>query len=333
MQHRIDRRRDALVVLFLRDDTLVKHRCQDRVAALLSGFRVSQRIVLDGGLDEAGEERGLQVVQLRRGLREVSLRGGLDTVGDGAEGGDVEVTREDFVLRLGLLQCQRVLDFAQLTLSGLLGRRAHLVRVALKVAALCQRVTHVLLGNRRSALAAAVAQVRHERTSDTRGIDAVVFVEALIFDRDDRLLHHVSDVGAGHHDALLVVEVRDHAAGRIEELRLLGRGHGLQVTGQLVEDGGDRLRCQRGGPRDGDEHAGRDDAHERGHAQERQQQREQLGRSDSARVRVRHVPSLRVSPLIWRLARRENCPMNHLEVPSTVVAACAPAHVCVYGHK
>ena len=64
MQHRIDRRRDALVVLFLRDDTLVKHRCQDRVAALLSGFRVSQRIVLDGGLDEASEERSLQIVQL-----------------------------------------------------------------------------------------------------------------------------------------------------------------------------------------------------------------------------------------------------------------------------
>ena len=227
MQHRIDRRRDALVVLFLRDDTLVKHRCQNRVAALLSGFRVSQWIVLDGGLDEAGEERGLQIVQLRRRLGEVALRGGLDTVGDGAEGRDVEVTRQDFVLRLGLLQCQRVLDFAQLTLGCLLGCSAHLLRVALEVAALCQRVTHVLLGDRRSALTAALTQVRDERTSNTRGIDAVVLVEALIFDRDDCLLHNVSDVGAGHHDALLVVEVRDHAAGRIEELGLLGRGHGL----------------------------------------------------------------------------------------------------------
>ena len=333
VQHRIDRRRDALVVLFLRDDTLVEHRCQDRVTAFLSGFRVGQGIVLDGGLDEAGEERSLQVVQLRRRLGEVALRGGLDTVGDGAEGGDVEVARQDFFLRLVLLQCQRVLDFAQLTLSGLLSCRAHLVRVAFEVAALCQRVAHVLLGDRRSALAAALAQVRHERTGDTRGIDAVVLVEALIFDRDDRLLHDVSDVGAGHHDALLVVEVRDHAAGRIEELGLLGRGHGLHVTGQLVEDGRDRLRGQRGGSRDGDEHAGCDDAHERGHAQERQQQCEQLGRSDSARVRVRHIPSLRVGSLIWRVAARENCLMSHLERPSTVVAAFAPAHVCVYGHR
>ena len=64
MQHRIDRRRDALVVLFLRDDALVEHRCQDRVAAFLSGFRVGQRIVLDRGLDEACEESSLQVVQL-----------------------------------------------------------------------------------------------------------------------------------------------------------------------------------------------------------------------------------------------------------------------------
>ena len=227
MQHRIDRRRDARVVLFLRDDTLVEHRCQDRVAAFLSGFRMGQGIVLDRRLDEAGEERSLQVVQFRRGLGKVALRGGLDAVGDGAEGGDVEVTRQDFVLRLGLLQRQRVLDFAQFTLGGLLGCCAHLLCVALEVAALCQRVTHVLLGDRRSALAAALAQVRHERASDAGGIDAVVLVEALIFDRDDCLLHNVSDVGAGHHDALLVVEVRDHAAGRIEELRLLGRGDSL----------------------------------------------------------------------------------------------------------
>ena len=73
MEHRIDRRRDALVVLFLRDDALVKHRCQDRVAACLSGFRVGQWIVLDGGLDEAGEERRLQIVELRRRLGEVAL--------------------------------------------------------------------------------------------------------------------------------------------------------------------------------------------------------------------------------------------------------------------
>ena len=73
MQHRLDARGDALVVLLLRDDTLLEHRGQDRVAAFLSGFRVGQRIVLDGGLDEACEECSLQVVQLRRGLREVSL--------------------------------------------------------------------------------------------------------------------------------------------------------------------------------------------------------------------------------------------------------------------
>ena len=87
VQHRFDRRRGALVVLFLRDDTLLKHGSQDRVAAFLGGLGVGQRIVLDGGLNEAREERGLKIVQLRRRLGEVALRGGLDTVGDGAEGG------------------------------------------------------------------------------------------------------------------------------------------------------------------------------------------------------------------------------------------------------
>ena len=138
-----------------------------------------------------------------------------------------------------------------------------------------------------------------------------MLVEALVLNRHDRLLHDVSDVGAGHNDALLVVEVRDHGARRIQQLGLLGGSHRLQITGQLVEDGRNRLRDERGGAGDGDKHACPDDAHERGHAQERQQQREQLGRTDSARVRVRHIPSLRGGVLIWRLATRENCLMSH----------------------
>ena len=311
MQHRLDARGDALVVLLLRDDTLLEHRGQDRVAALLSGFRVGQRIVLDGGLDEACEECSLQVVQLRRGLREVALRSGLHAVGDRTEGCDVEVAREDLILGLGLFQRQRVLHLAELTLGGLLGRRAHLIRVALEVAALGQRVTHVLLGDRGRALASAVAQVRDQRARNAGGVNAVVLVEALVLNRHDRLLHDVSDVGAGHNDALLVVEVRDHGAGRIQQLGFLGGGHRLQVAGQLVEDGRNRLRDERGGACDGDKHACPDDAHERGHAQERQQQCEQLGRSDGARVRVRHAPSLRGGVLIWRLATRENCLMSH----------------------
>jgi len=105
--------------------------------------------------------------------------------------------------------------------------------------------------------------------------------------------------------------VRDHGAGRIQQLRLLSRSDRLQITGELVEDGGNRLRNERGGAGNGDEHACPDDTHECRHAQECHQQREQLGRSDSARVRVRHIPSLRGGVLIWRLATRENCLMGH----------------------
>ena len=311
MQHGINGGRNALVVLFLRNDTLLEHRGQDRVAAFLGGLGVRQWIVLDGGLNEAREERGLKIVQLRRRLGEVALRGGLHAVGDRTEGSDVEVARENLILGLGLFQRQRVLHLAELTLGGLLGRRVHLIRVALKVAAFGKRVTHVLLGDRGCALTPAVAQVRDQSTGNTRGIDAVVLVEALVLDCDDRLLHNVSDVGAGHNDALLVVEVGDHGAGRIQQLRFLSRSDRLQITGELVEDGGNRLGNERGGAGNGDEHACSDDTHERGHAQECHQQREQLGRSDSARVRVRHIPSLRGSVLIWRLATRENCLMGH----------------------
>ena len=298
MQHRFDRRRGALVVLFLRDDTLLKHGGQDRVAAFLGGVRVGEGIVLDGRLHEAREERGLQVVQLGGRLGEVALRGGLHAVGDGAEGSDVQVAREDLVLGLSLFQGQRVLDLAQLTLGGLLGCGADLVGVALKVTALSQRVTHVLLRDRRSALAARISQVRHERTGDTGGVNAVVLVEALVLDRDDRLLHDVGDVRAGNDDALLVVEVRDHGARRVQELRFFRWSDRLKVSRQFVEHGGGGLRHQRGGASDGHEHARPDDAHERGNAQERQEEGEQLGGPDSTGVRVRHGPSLRAASLI-----------------------------------
>ena len=66
----------------------LQHGRQDRVSAFLGGFGVGERVVLDGRLNEAGEERGLQVVQFGGRLREVALRGGLDAVGDGAEGGN-----------------------------------------------------------------------------------------------------------------------------------------------------------------------------------------------------------------------------------------------------
>ena len=130
----------------------------------------------------------------------------------------VQVARKDLVLREGLLQGHRVLDLAELTLGRLLGGGADLVGIAFEVAALGQRVTHVLLGDRRGALAARIAQVCHERSRDAGSIHAVVLVEALVLDRDDRLLHDVGDIRAGNDDALLVVEVRDHAAGGVEKL-------------------------------------------------------------------------------------------------------------------
>ena len=188
---------------------------------------MNEGIVLDGGLHEASQEGGLEVVQFGGGLREVALRGGLNAVGNGAEGRDVQVAGEDLIFRLGLLQCQRVLDFAELTLGGLLGSGADLISVALEIAALSQRVAHVLLGDRGGTLTAGVAQVRHERAGDTGGVHAVVLVEALIFDRDNCFLHDVRNVRAGNDDALLVVEVRNHRARRVEDLRFLSRGDSL----------------------------------------------------------------------------------------------------------
>ena len=89
-------------------------------------------------------------------------------------------------------------------------RLSHLARDRLLVPAV--RVLDVLLRDRRAALDDALAaDVLPERARDTAQVDAVVLVEALVLDGDDRLLHDRRDLfGGDEHAALVTTEDGEH---------------------------------------------------------------------------------------------------------------------------
>ena len=114
---------------------------------------------------------------------EVGARGRLDPVGAVAEVDRVEVVAEDLLLRplarevVGERGLAQLLEQRALVLGG-------------------ERVLDELLRDRRAALDAPSAATTswYERAADAAQVDAVVGVEALVLDRDDRVLHHRRDL-------------------------------------------------------------------------------------------------------------------------------------------
>ncbi len=150
---------------------------------------------------DAREERRLGERQLGGALAVEVGAGSLeDPVRAVAEVDRVQVRGQDPVLRPALGQ-----------LPGQ-GGLAHLAADRLLVAAV--GVLDVLLRDRGAALDDALAaDVLPERAHDAAHVDAVVLVEALVLDRDDRLLHDRRDVlGCDEDAALVATEDREHPA-------------------------------------------------------------------------------------------------------------------------
>ena len=153
--------------------------------------RVHRRVVQGRVGGDAGEQGGLREVQLLRALLEVGAGRLLDPVRAVAEVDGVQVGGEDPVLRPVLLE-----------LPGE-RRLAHLARDRLLVPDV--GVLDELLRDRRAALDdALLADVLPERAGDAADVHAVVLVEALILDRDDRLAHDRRDLLGLDEDAALV---------------------------------------------------------------------------------------------------------------------------------
>ena len=275
-----------------RDQVLLEHPLQHEVAPVAGGGRVGDRVIGARRRHHAGDHRRLVRLELggagapavalaaRVLAAEVRARGGLDAVGAVAEVDRVEVVAQD--LALGPLA------------RDVVGHRG-LAQLHEQVAPVLrgERVLDELLGDRRAALDRLLGEdVLVEGAADAADVDAVVGVEALVLDRDDRVLHHRRDLRLLEQDPVLVAGQQAEAlAAAVDDDRVL--------RGGLLE------RRQVGG--DGHHHPehGRDDREQ----PEAREQRQHAQLADAHRDLRRLVPRRRTRgaagpPSAGRLRRR-----------------------------
>ncbi len=207
----------------------------ESIASSTSAAPVDGERVVLGGVevvgrgDRAGEGRGLRERQVLRVLVEELAGGRLHAVGPLAEVHRVQVPREDLLLRELLLQLPR-----ERRLVDLAPERALVADV---------EVLHELLGDRGAALDdPAGSQVDVRGAQQRPAVDAVVVPEALVLDRDGRVLDRLRHLRVRQDDAVLAgVQLGDEGAvGGVQE-RGLRQHAGLRVLelGEAARGGGD----------------------------------------------------------------------------------------------
>jgi hypothetical protein len=244
---------DPALVLRPRQIALLEHLREHDVAPLPGRGAVGDRVIGRRRGDHAGEQGGLVRLQLARaavcrlaaaevgyGAPEIRARRGFDSVGAVAEVDRVQVLGED--LLLAPLAREVV---GERGLADLLEDRPAALRA--------RRVLDELLRDRRAALdGAAGREVLPEGTGGAAHVDAVVLVEALVLDRDDRVLHRQRDVARRDDDPALVGERREVVAADVDEERVL-RALELPAVLELGQVRGDRHHHPEGGRHERDQ--------------------------------------------------------------------------------
>ena len=175
------------------------------LGAALGGGEVTRRRQPRRRAHQPGEHGRFGKRYLARGLAEVALRGLLDAIGAGAEIDAIEIEREN--LRLGIFPFQpdRQQHFLQLAIDGALLREEEVLRQ--------------LLRDGGAALAdAAVQDVGDERARNAERVDAIVRIEAPVFDGDEGLRHIRRQFFQRQHRAGAVAAGGERAAAEIDDL-------------------------------------------------------------------------------------------------------------------
>ncbi len=204
---------------------------------------------MDGALGRPASRRGLGEAELGHRLAEERAGGRLDPEGSVAEVDLVEVHLDDAVLRVAPLQLQREHRLLELALEALVGgEEEHLGE---------------LLGDGAAPFHDAPApEVLVDRPRDAHRIHPVVGVEARVLGGDDRLAERLGDLGEGHEDAALDVELGDELVVVVVDLGALARVEPLELGDRGQRAGQDREHPERGR---GDAQARDEDQHQRGH--------------------------------------------------------------------
>ena len=216
----VDRLREHRgIPLVLRDPAILNHEVQVALPTLLRLIGVDGRVPRGGRRDDGREERRLRQRQLGGTMAEVRLGGGVDAVRATTKVDRIHVGADDLVLGLLTVDLDGQDGFLELARVG---------RGLADVVAL-----HVLLGQRRAALAGTAAQIIHERAEDALQVDTRVRVERAVLGGHDRL---GDVVGQRRRVDNLAVDVAQRAhlgraigvvdRGLLRERQVGRRGHG-----------------------------------------------------------------------------------------------------------
>ena len=182
----VDVIRHGFIVLVLCDELVLEHLVQDLFTAGSVFLRIDNGVVTGRILGDAGNDGVLGQVQVTDGFVEIPERCRLHAERVVAEVDGVEVVEQDVVLAHRLLQLDGEVLLLNLAADALEFR---LLRPAGENVVLDQ-----LLRDRRGALGefpGGKAKIR--RAENTLDIDAVVLVEALVLDGDERVLQVLRD--------------------------------------------------------------------------------------------------------------------------------------------
>ena len=189
----------GLTVLVIVDIALLVHLAQDRLLTLLIVLPVIEGVVIRRQIRDADDRGALGKRQLRHVLAEIGLRRGLYAEAALTEVHSVEVPFHDLLLVVLLLKLKRGEYLGELALDRDLF--------------LTGQVLYELLGDGRAAVAAlAAGEDRDERTGRTVPVNALVLIEALILDGDQRLFHVPRDLVIVDPDAVLLAGERGELA-------------------------------------------------------------------------------------------------------------------------
>ena len=189
----------GLTVLGIVDIALLVHLAQDRLLTLLIVLPVIEGVVIRRQIRDADDRGALGKRQLRHVLAEIGLRRGLYAEAALAEIHGVEVPFHDLLLVVLLLKPQRGEYLRELALDRDLF--------------LTGQVLYELLGDGRAAVAAlAAGEDRDERAGGAVPVNALMLIEALVLDGDQRLFHVPRDLVIVDPDAVLLAGERGELA-------------------------------------------------------------------------------------------------------------------------
>ena len=219
---------DSLGVLLRRDVVQVAHALQDVLLTHLGALGVHHGVVRRWRLGQAGQHGRFGQGDVLDVLAEVDLLGAGKAVCTLAQVDLVHVQLEDLILCQARLDLVREQDLVNLARVRLLARQEEVAR-------------HLHRDGRRT-LRETAMQVRQARAQHADEVDAAVFVEAVVFDRQDRALHHIGHLRDRYEAAALLTEFTDEdVIGGVDAQRnlrtVIGDGVERRQVGRGDEQG------------------------------------------------------------------------------------------------